>query len=244
MPRIILGMMICTLCVASLDAQEVPNDNIGSPGQPPSLEGGMSVVPRSDSAVPRQLPNPADAWWKLGRMYADRGDHARAFGIYRQLVDSYRDGSGWVDAAIAAHSHVALGLYYLNGIPGTLPADPDAAYGLIEYAATYFRDRDAQYELGRMLLSGKRKNVVQAARWLNAAASKNHRPAQALLGSLLLKGEGIPRQAGLGLFWLMLANDGDDTPDWIKEMYAGALAQATESDRILAYKHLEAWLKK
>jgi uncharacterized protein len=244
MPRVVLSIIICALCIASLRAQEAPNDDIGSPSQPPSFEGGMSVVPRSDSAVPRQLPNPADAWWKLGRMYADRGDHARAFGIYRQLVDSYRDGSGWVDAAIAANSHVALGVYYLNGIPGTLPADPDAAYGLLEYAATFFRDRDAQYELGRMLLSGKRKNVVQAARWLNAAASKNHRPAQAQLGSLLLKGEGIPRQAGLGLFWLMLANDGDDAPDWIKEMYAGALAQATEADRVLAYKHLEAWLKK
>jgi tetratricopeptide (TPR) repeat protein len=244
MPRIILGMIICTLCVTSLGAQQVPNDNIGSPSQPPSLEGGMTVVPRSDSAVPRQLPNPADAWWKLGRMYADRGDHARAFGIYRQLVDSYRDGSGWIDAAIAADSHVALGVYYLNGIPGTLPADPDAAYGLLEYAATYFRDRDAQYELGRMLLSGKRKNVVQAARWLNAAASKNHRPAQAELGSLLLKGEGIPRQPGRGLFWLMLANDGDDAPDWIKERYASALAQATDDDRRLAYQHLEAWLKK
>jgi exopolysaccharide production negative regulator len=244
MPRIILGMLICTLCVASLDAQEVPNDNIGSPGQPPSLEGGMSVVPRSGSAIPRQLPNPADAWWKLGRMYADRGDHARAFGIYRQLVDSYRDGSGWVDAAIAAHSHVALGLYYLNGIPGTLPADRDAAYGLLEYAATFFGDPNAQYELGRMLLSGPRKNTVQAARWLQAAARKNHRPAQAELGSLLLKGEGIPRQAGMGLFWLMLANDGDDAPDWIKERYASALAQATDDDRRLAYQHLEAWLKK
>jgi TPR repeat protein len=210
---------------------------------PPAL-GGSSVVPRTNSRVVGETPSPADAWWKLGRMYAERGDDARAFGIFLQLVDSYRDNPGSVPPAVAANSHVQLGLYYLKGIPGTLPADRDVAHRLLEYAASFFGDAEAQYELGRLLLAGPRKNVVQAARWLQAAAKKNHRPAQALLGSVLLRGEGIARQPGLGLFFLMLANDGEDPPEpWIKDLYASALAQATEKDRVAAYRHLEEWLK-
>ena len=237
MPRIALGLICLMLCLsgAPLQAQNAPG------------EGGMTIVPRTYTPAAKDIgegPSPADAWWKLGRMYADRGDHARALPIFSELVESYRNGSGRVPAGIAANSHVALGRYYLKGIPGTLPADPDFAYGLLEYAASYFGDPNAQYELGRALLEGPRKNVIQAGRWLQAAARKSHRPAQALLGDLLFRGEGISRQAGLGLFWLMLANDGGDPPEaWIKERYDNALAQATESERVLAYKHLEGWLK-
>jgi hypothetical protein len=253
MPRIALGLMICMLCVGSpsLQAQNTPGDPIGSPSQtPPDArpdEGGTTIVPRTYTPAAKDIgegPSPADAWWKLGRMYADRGDHARAFPIFLQLVDSYRRGSGWISAGIAANSHVALGVYYLNGIPGTLPADPDAAYELLHHAASYLGDPAAQFELGRLLLNGPRKNVIQAARWLQASARKNYRPAQALLGDILFKGEGISRQAGRGLFWLMLANDGGEPPErWIKDVYDSALAQATEGERVAAYKHLEDWLK-
>jgi uncharacterized protein len=237
MPRIALGLIFWLLCAGMLPlrAQTAP------------AEGGTTIVPRTYTPDAKDLgegPSPADAWWKLGRMYADRGDHARAYPIFSDLVDSYRTGSGRVPAGIAANSHVALGVYYLKGIPGTLPPDPDFGYGLLEYAASYLGDPNAQYELGRALLEGPRKNVIQAARWLQAAARKSQRSAQALLGDILFKGEGISRQAGLGLFWLMLANDGGDPPEaWIKERYDSALAQATEDERILAYKHLEDWLK-
>ena len=42
-----------------------------------------------------------------------------------------------------------------------------------------------------------------------------NRAAQAMLGNMLLKGDGVLRQAPLGLFWLMLANDGDGS---VREM--------------------------
>jgi hypothetical protein len=250
MLRIVLGLFLCSLALGAgpLRAQDTPDATPGSPteglSEAPPPEGGSSIVPRTNRAI-GEAPSPADAWWKLGRMYAERGDHGRAFAIFQQIVGSYRDGSGWVPTGIAAHSHVALGLYYLNGIPGTLPADPDVAYGLLEFAASVFRDADAQFELGRMLLAGPHKNIVQAMRWLHSAAKKSHRPAQALLGSLLVKGgEGIARHPALGLFWLMLANDGDEPPaSSVKDLYASALAEATESERERALKYLDEWLR-
>ena len=55
----------------------------------------------------------------------------------------------------------------------------------------------------------------------------------------------MPRQAALGLFWLIVAKDSATGPDddWITEAYAQAFAQATDSERALAYKYLENWLK-
>jgi hypothetical protein len=65
-----------------------------------------------------------------------------------------------------------------------------------------------------------------------------------LLGSMLFKGEHVSRQAALGLFWLIIAKDGAGPDEnWITEMYSGALAQASDSERALAHKYLEDWLK-
>ena len=67
---------------------------------------------------------------------------------------------------------------------------------------------------------------------------------QALLGSMLFKGEEVSRQAALGLFWLIVAKDAakpDET--WITDMYTSALAQANETERAVAHKYLEDWLK-
>jgi hypothetical protein len=62
---------------------------------------------------------------------------------------------------------------------------------------------------------------------------------------MLSKGDGISRQAALGLFWLIMAKDGaGPEEEWITEMYSAALAQANESERALAHKYLEDWLKK
>jgi hypothetical protein len=76
------------------------------------------------------------------------------------------------------------------------------------------------------------------------SANKGDHRAQALLGSMLFKGEEVSRQAALGLFWLIVAKDGagpDET--WITDIYTSALAQANDAERAMARKYLEDWLK-
>jgi TPR repeat protein len=191
------------------------------------------------------------AIWKLGRMYAD-GDgvdlnKARAYGYFRRLTTMHGDDSaGTPNARYLANAFVTLGLYHLEGIPGTLKADPKVAGEMFRYAAAYFADPEAQYQLGRLYLLGKGapKDAIQAARWLRLSANKGDHRAQALLGSMLFKGEEVSRQAALGLFWLIVAKDGakpDET--WITDMYTSALAQADDAERAMARKYLEDWLK-
>ena len=195
----------------------------------------------------------AGAIWKLGRMYADGDgvsvDKARAYEYFRRLTMIYGDDSlGTPNVRYVSNAFVSLGQYYLDGIPDRLEADPHRAREMFRYAASYFADPEAQYYLGRLYLLGKvgaHKDAIQAARWLNLAADKGDHRAQALLGEMLSKGDGISRQAALGLFWLIMAKDGaGPEEEWITEMYSTALAQANESERALAHKYLEDWLKK
>src|ERR1700730_4705791 len=195
----------------------------------------------------------AGAIWKLGRMYADGDgvslDRARAYEYFRRLTMIYGDDSvGTPNVRYVSNAFVTLGQYYLDGIPDRLEADPHRAREMFRYAASYFADPEAQYQLGRLYLLGKggaHKDAVQAARWLNLAADKGDHRAQALLGEMLSKGDGISRQAALGLFWLIMAKDGaGPEEEWITEMYSAALGQANESERTLAHKYLEDWLKK
>jgi uncharacterized protein len=192
------------------------------------------------------------AMWKLGRMYADgdgvHQDKLRAFEYFRNLTKTHAyEPPDSQQSRFVAGAFVALGQYYLDGIPDSaVKADPVVALDLFRHAASYFSDPDAQYHLGRLYLygNGTAKDGVQAARWLRLAATKGQRNAQALLGSMLFKGQGVSRQAAMGLFWLTVANDGAGPEEaWITETYRSAFAQANMEERTLAYRHLEDWLR-
>jgi TPR repeat protein len=191
------------------------------------------------------------AQWKLGRMYADGDqvgrDDLRAFEYFRNIVDSHADDSlGTPQARFVANAFVALGGYYISGIPNSsVTASPSRARDLFAYAASYFGDADAQYQLGRMLIEGQGgpKDVWQAARWLKLAADKGQYQAQALFGTTLFNGQALPRQVSRGLMYLTLARDAAPQEKWVADLHAAAFQQATDDERALALSYLEAWLK-
>ncbi len=192
------------------------------------------------------------ATWKLGRMYAEgdgvKHDDLRAFDYFRSIADSHADeASDGPQAPFVANAFVALGTYYLDGIPNsTVKPDADRAREMFSYAAIYFGDRDAQYNLARMYLdgSGGLKDPKQAVRWLLVAARKGQYQAQAVLGGMLFRGDYVTRQAPRGLMWLTLARDAATPREtWITDLYAAAVKQASEDDRAVALVYLERWLK-
>jgi TPR repeat protein len=124
------------------------------------------------------------------------------------------------------------------------------AHQIFRHAASFFGDREAQYQVGRMYLygTGIAKDPVQAARWLRLAADAGQRNAQALLGSMLFKGTDVTRQAAMGLFWLTVAKDavkdgGSADDKWIIDSHASAFAQATDDERDMALGYLEGWMR-
>ncbi|MDO8874958.1 MAG: tetratricopeptide repeat protein, partial [Pseudolabrys sp.] len=147
-----------------------------------------------------------------------------------------------------ANAFVALGHYYLEGIPQTsVRPDPRRAREMFAYAASYFRDPDAQYYLARLYLNGTGapQDPRTAARWFGLSAQKGQFQAQAMLGAMLFAGDHVPRQAARGLMWLTLAKDSARTTDlaWVEKLYDSAYQQSTEDERALALVYLKRWLE-
>lgn len=194
------------------------------------------------------------ALWKLGRMYADGDgvphDDLKAFEYFSKIADEHADDSpDSPNAAVVSSAFVALGSYFLDGIKNSyVKADAARAHEMFHYAASYFGDSNAQYNLARLYLEGTGvpQDARQAARWFNLAAEKGHHHAQALLGHLLVSGDGIPRQRALGLMWLTMARDAADPAKdaWISALYDKAFAGANERDRQVALANLEQFLKR
>lgn len=193
------------------------------------------------------------AQWKLGRMYADGDgviqDDLRAFEYFSRIANQHaEDSPSAPQATIVANAFVALGRYYLNGIPNSkIKPDTDRAREMFSYAASYFGNADAQYDLARLYLKtpdASRDDFRYGARWLGLAAQKGQHQAQAMLGQMLFNGDRLPRQAARGLMWLTLARD-NASPDetWIRESYNRAIAKASDDDRAMALQMLEHWVQ-
>jgi uncharacterized protein len=194
----------------------------------------------------------AAAQWKLGRMYADGDgvaqDDIKAFEFFSRIANGFADENpATPQSRFVANAFVALGNYYLDGIPNSVvKADKSRARDMFQYAASYFGDADAQYHLARMLLDGSAgpRDPRQAARWLGLAANKGQVQAQAVLGQMLFVGRDVPRQAARGLMWLGLARESAAKDDkWIVETHEAAIRQSSEDERSMAAILAERFVK-
>jgi TPR repeat protein len=191
------------------------------------------------------------AQWKLGHMYANGDGVARddrqAYDYFLQIVKKFTDDEDELPAArkpLVSNAFVEIGLYCLNGIPSRMKPDPSRALRLFEFAATNFRNREAEYNLGRMYLDGigTDANTRQGLGWLDLAARKGHYVAQAILGHVLFAGKSdLPPQRARGLAFLALANENADKVKdaWIGEYYKDAMASASESDREMSRRYID-----
>ena len=214
-------------------------------------------IPQAAAASLTALQDAAEgghpvAQWRLGRMYAKGDgvaqDDLRAYDYFSKIANAHaEDSPSAPQAAIVANAFVALGRYYVSGIPNSrVKADPERAREMFSYAASYFGNAEAQYNLARMYLDGvgMPRDVKYGIRWLGLAARKGQHQAQAQLGLMLFNGDRLQRQAARGLMWLTLAQDSAGPDEiWIKDSYKTALSKASEDDRAMALQMLERWVQ-
>jgi uncharacterized protein len=259
--RIIFALILGATPVAStgfaFDGAPVNQDSTVMSVQPGAV-AKKTVAPAPDASSFTSLQYAAEgghpiAQWKLGRMYAEGDgvaqDDLRAFEYFSRIANNHADDSPSApQATVVANAFVALGRYYLSGIPNSkIKADPDRAREMFSYAASYFGNADAQYDLARLYLKSagaSRDDFRYGARWLGLAAQKGQHQAQALLGQMLFNGDQLPRQPARGLMWLTLASE-NATPDegWIRDSYAKAMAKASQDDKTSAFQMLEHWIQ-
>jgi len=100
------------------------------------------------------------ALWQLGRMYAEGDgvarDDYRAFEYFQKFADTHADENPAIPRSrFVANAFVALGHYYLDGIPNTaVVQSPELARRMFAHAASYFGDSEAQYQLATLYLDG------------------------------------------------------------------------------------------
>ena len=192
------------------------------------------------------------ALWKLGRMYADgdgvEHDDLKAFEYFSKLADQNADESPEfaqrgrrVERIRGARARIS------STASGHIRRGNPAARRNVQLCRDYFSDSNAQYNLARLYLEGTGvgKDSRLAARWFNLAAEKGHHASQALLGHLLITGNGVPRQRAKGLMWLTLARESIEPgkDQWIANLYEEAFADSSESDRKLALDLLEQYIQ-
>ena len=258
------------LAVPALAFDGAPVNQAPASGQPPpstpttlnssTLKKPVSPAPIPDGSLNSLLAlqyaaedgHPI-AQWKLGRMYAEGNGVVQndllAFDYFSRIANAHaEDSPSAPQAQIVANAFVALGRYYLSGIPNSkVKSDPERAREMFYYAASYFGNADAQYDLARLYLktaNATPSEFTYGARWLGLAAQKGQHQAQAMLGQMLFNGDRIPPQRARGLMWLTLAceNAGPDE-SWIKESYNRAIASASDNDRAMALQMIEHWVQ-
>ena len=189
------------------------------------------------------------ALWKLGQMYATgdgvAADDRKAFQLFSRIASDYTDGDPLGrDTRFVSRAFVALGGYYQVGIADAMPANEVRARKFFAYAASYFRDAEAQYRLANMYLSGQGgdESARQAARWYKLAADKGHAAAQTMLGRLMLEGIGVRRDTVNGLMWLSIARQKRQSDAAIQSLHEQAFAAASETERSTAMAMAQAWI--
>lgn len=241
----------------AFDGTAMPSDASLSPGQ--GLREGTAPQTPEEAAKAKEFSaleyaagqGRTAAQWKLGRMYADGNgvpqDDMRAFEYFSKIANMHaEERPGSPQAHIVANAFVALGRYYLTGIPNSsIKSDSSRARQMFGYAASYFGDADAQFELGRLYLDGNPADVHEAARWFLLAATKGQCRAEAALGDILFRGQYVPRQAARGLMWLTLGRDcaGPDET-WVNSLYDDAFHRASDDERAMALVYLKDWIRR
>ena len=201
-------------------------------------ETALAVERYRKAAALGHLP----ASWKLARMYetgdgVERSD-ALAHETYRAIAQRY--GSirpGDRDAVYVASAFVRLGDYARLGVPDHAEPDPALARRAYFYAASYFGDTDAQFELGRMLVARRAgdPSLRNGLRWLKSAADKGDARASAVLGRALFLGHGIEARPIEGLAMTMEAETRVREADrkWVGDLLGGML-EGSPRDLVLA----------
>jgi TPR repeat protein len=249
-PAAPLGIVAGPPAAAQLNNRPVPPAPVPASAVPGAANATSSSMTALEYAAEGGHPV---AQWKLGRMYADGDGVAqndlRAFDYFSKIANQHaEDNPSAPQAGIVANAFVALGRYYLSGIPNSkVKSDPERAREMFSYAASYFGNADAQYDLARLYFKStgnSPESFRQGIRWLGLAAQKGQYQAQALLGQMLFNGEQMPPQRARGLMWLILARENAGADEvWIKESYNRAIAKASESDRAMALQMIEHWVK-
>jgi hypothetical protein len=195
------------------------------------------------------------AQYYLARIYADNigphTNHAKAYALFQRIANDHADVDPDDDrrAPFVARSFVALAGYLLTGISEIgLKPNPVRSAELAGYAATWFNDEDAQFELAKLQLKGDgvRQDVKTAMHWFSVLTQKGHAGAQAFLADLYWRGKYVPRDPLMALSLITVAVENAPAGEriWIEDIYQNIFCGAPTGTRKQADGIVADWRQK
>ncbi len=213
------------------------------------------AIPALEEAAARGLElNRFFAEFYLARIYSDnagvRTDHAKAYLLFQKLADENAD----VDpddgrrAPFVAKALTALAGYLRNGVKsiGVAP-DPERAVDYLHHAATFFGDKDAQFELAKIYLGGQGsgEDVKRGMHYLSVLTEEGHPGAQAFLADLLWRGRYVKKdeRRALALITMAVENAPEHERVWIEDIYQNVFCGTSQGTRKQADGIVARWKK-
>jgi hypothetical protein len=190
----------------------------------------------------------------MARIYADNGgaltDHPKAFMLFRKLADENADidPDGDHRSSFVAKALIALAGYVRGGLKdiGVAP-NPRRAANYLHHAAIFFGDKEAQFELAKLYLSGEGGNddVRRGLHYLSSLSEQSYPAAQALLAELLWKGRFVKSDERRALALITMAAENAPVHDriWIDETYHSIYCATTQGTRQEATGIMVRWRK-
>lgn len=249
--RISSGILVAAVLTAMAGAALAapPNDSEG--GQAAFAKGlNAYKVGAYDVAVPALTEAAARggdqarffAEFYLARIYSDNtgaiANHPKAYMAFRKLADENADVDPDDDqrAPFVAKALVALAGYVRTGLREIgLRPNPRRATDYLHHAATFFGDKDAQFELARTYLSGNASSddARRGLHFLSVLTEQSYPAAQAFLAELLWRGRYVKKdeQRALALITMAVENAPAHERIWIDETYQNIFCTTTQGTR-------------
>ncbi len=190
----------------------------------------------------------------LARIYSDNSgaltDHAKAYLLFQKLAEDNVDADpdDGRRAPFVAKALTALAGYLQRGVAeiGVRP-DPARAIEYLQYAATFFGDKDAQFELAKHYLSGSGsgEDIKRGKHYLSVLSEEGHPGAQALLADLFWRGKYVPKdeKQALALITVAVENAPPHERIWIEDIYHNIFCGTSQGTRKQADGFVARWRK-
>ena len=178
----------------------------------------------------------------LARIYSDKAggqvDDAKAYLLFQKLADENADADpdDGRRAPFVAKSLTALAGYLKVGVKDLrVKPDPERAVAYLRHAATFFNDKDAQFELAKVYLSGggSPEDVKRGKHYLSVLTEEGHPGAQALLADLLWNGRYVKKdeRRALALITVSVENAPAHERLWIEDIYQNIFCGTSQGTR-------------
>jgi uncharacterized protein len=191
----------------------------------------------------------------LARIFADnaggRTDHAKAYMLYQKIVNENVDldpDDGRERVPFVAKALTALAAYMRGGLEEIgLKPDLEQAIEYLQHAATFFNDKDAQFELAKLYMRGEgvEEDVRRAMHYFSVLSQSGHAGAQAFLADLYWRGKFVPKdqQRALALITVAVENAPAHERLWIEDIYQNIFCGSSQGVRKQADGVVAVWRK-